>query len=46
MIEEGVKALKYFSDVGIKTIAILLSAGQALIAAKAGANMFLHLLVV
>ena len=39
MIEEGVKALKYFSDVGIKTNSTLVfSAGQALIAAKAGAN--------
>ena len=39
MIEEGVKALKYFSDVGIKTnCTLVFSAGQALIAAKAGAN--------
>ena len=39
MIEEGVKALKYFSDVGIKTnCTLVVSSGQALIAAKAGAN--------
>ena len=39
MIEEGVKALKYFSDVGIKTnCTLIFSSGQALIAAKAGAN--------
>ena len=39
MIEEGIKALKYFSDVGIKTnCTLVFSAGQALIAAKAGAN--------
>ena len=39
MIEEGVKALKYFSDVGIKTnCTLVFSSGQALIAAKAGAN--------
>ena len=39
MIEEGVKALKYFSDVGIKTNwTLVFSSGQALIAAKAGAN--------
>ena len=36
MIEEGVKALKYFSDVGIKTnCTLVFSSGQALIAAKA-----------
>ena len=34
MIEEGVKALKYFSDVGIKTnCTLVFSSGQALIAA-------------
>ena len=34
-----VKALKYFSDVGIKTnCTLVFSSGQALIAAKAGAN--------
>ena len=39
MIEEGVKALKYFSDVGIKTnCTLVFSSGQALLAAKAGAN--------
>ena len=39
LIEEGVKALKYFSDVGIKTnCTLVFSSGQALIAAKAGAN--------
>ena len=39
MIDEGVKALKYFSDVGIKTnCTLVFSSGQALIAAKAGAN--------
>jgi len=39
MIEEGVKALKYFSDVRIKTnCTLVFSSGQALIAAKAGAN--------
>ena len=39
MIEEGVKALKYFSDEGIKTnCTLVFSSGQALIAAKAGAN--------
>jgi len=39
MIKEGVKALKYFSDEGIKTnCTLVFSAGQALLAAKAGAN--------
>jgi transaldolase len=39
MIKDGVKALKYFSDKGIKTnCTLIFSAGQALIAAKAGAN--------
>jgi transaldolase len=39
MIKEGVKALKYFSDNGIRTnCTLIFSAGQALIAAKAGAN--------
>ena len=39
MIEDGVKALKYFSDEGIKTnCTLIFSAGQALLAAKAGAN--------
>lgn len=39
MIKEGVKALKYFSDKGIKTnCTLIFSAGQALLAAKAGAT--------
>ena len=39
MIKDGVKALKYFSDKGIKTnCTLIFSAGQALIAAKAGAT--------
>ncbi|WP_026915520.1 fructose-6-phosphate aldolase [Christiangramia portivictoriae] len=39
MIKEGVKALKYFSDQGIKTnCTLVFSAGQALLAAKAGAT--------
>ena len=39
MIEEGVKALKYFSDAGIKTnCTLVFSVGQALLAAKAGAT--------
>lgn len=39
MIKEGVKALKYFSDRGIKTnCTLVFSAGQALLAAKAGAT--------
>jgi transaldolase len=39
MIEDGVKALKYFSDEGIKTnCTLIFSAGQALLAAKAGAT--------
>ncbi|MHA6698068.1 fructose-6-phosphate aldolase [Chryseobacterium sp. A301] len=39
MIKDGVKALKYFSDRGIKTnCTLIFSAGQALLAAKAGAN--------
>lgn len=39
MIKEGVKALKYFSDNGIRTnCTLVFSAGQALLAAKAGAN--------
>src|SRR5690606_365331 len=37
MIKDGVKALKYFSDNGIKTnCTLVFSAGQALLAAKAG----------
>ena len=39
MIEDGVKALKYFSDHGIRTnCTLVFSAGQALLAAKAGAT--------
>jgi len=39
MIKEGVKAIKYFSDKGIKTnCTLVFSVGQALLAAKAGAN--------
>ncbi len=39
MIEEGVKALRYFSDKGIKTnCTLIFSPGQALLAAKAGAT--------
>lgn len=39
MIKDGVKALKYFSDKGIRTnCTLIFSPGQALLAAKAGAN--------
>ena len=39
MIKDGVKALKYFSDNGIRTnCTLVFSAGQAILAAKAGAN--------
>lgn len=39
MIEDGIKALKYFSDQGIRTnCTLIFSAGQALLAAKAGAT--------
>jgi len=39
MIKEGVKAIKYFTDKGIKTnCTLVFSAGQALLAAKAGAT--------
>jgi transaldolase len=39
MIKEGVKALKYFSDKGIRTnCTLIFSAGQAILAAKAGAT--------
>lgn len=38
MIKEGVKAIRYFSDKGIKTnCTLIFSPGQALLAAKAGA---------
>ena len=40
MIKEGVKAIKYFTDNGIKTNCTLgFSAAQAILAAKAGAAM-------
>lgn len=39
MIKEGIKAIKYFSDKGIKTnCTLVFSTGQALLAAKAGAT--------
>ena len=39
MIADGIKACKYFSDKGIKTnMTLVFSAGQALLAAKAGAT--------
>ncbi len=39
MIKDGIKALKYFSERGIKTnCTLVFSAGQALLAAKAGAT--------
>lgn len=39
MIAAGIKACKYFSDKGIKTnVTLVFSAGQALLAAKAGAT--------
>ncbi|HBS11975.1 MAG TPA: fructose-6-phosphate aldolase [Flavobacteriaceae bacterium] len=39
MIKDGVKACKYFSNKGIKTnMTLVFSAGQALLAAKAGAT--------
>lgn len=39
MIKEGIKATRYFSDNGIKTnVTLVFSPGQALLAAKAGAN--------
>lgn len=39
MIKEGIKAIKYFSDKGLKTnCTLVFSAGQALLAAKAGAT--------
>ena len=39
MIEEGIKAIRYFSDKGLKTnCTLVFSAGQALLAAKAGAT--------
>lgn len=39
MIKEGIKAIKYFTEKGIKTnCTLVFSAGQALVAAKAGAT--------
>ena len=39
MIKEGIKAIKWFSDNGIKTnCTLVFSAGQAILAAKAGAT--------
>lgn len=39
MIEEGIKAIRYFSEKGIRTnCTLVFSAGQALLAAKAGAT--------
>src|SRR5690606_1889524 len=39
MIKDGIKAIKYFSSKGIRTnCTLLFSAGQALLAAKAGAS--------
>lgn len=39
MIKDGVKAIRYFSDKGIRTnCTLVFSAGQALLAAKAGAS--------
>ena len=39
MIEDGIKAIKYFSSKGIKTnCTLIFSAGQAILAAKAGAT--------
>ncbi len=39
MIKDGIKAIKYFTDKGIRTnCTLVFSAGQALLAAKAGAS--------
>ncbi len=39
MVKDGIKAIRYFSDKGIKTnCTLVFSAGQALLAAKAGAT--------
>jgi transaldolase len=39
MIKDGIKAIKYFSEKGIRTnCTLVFSAGQALLAAKAGAT--------
>ena len=40
MIKDGIKAIKWFTDNGIKTnCTLVFSAGQAILAAKAGATM-------
>lgn len=45
MIKEGIKAIKYFSSEGIRTnCTLVFSAGQAILAAKAGAS-YLSLLL-
>ena len=47
MIKDGVKAIKWFTDNGIRTnCTLVFSAGQAILAAKAGAAMYPLLLVV
>ncbi len=39
MIKDGIKAIKYFTDKGVKTnCTLIFSAGQAILAAKAGAT--------
>ena len=39
MIEEGIKAIRWFTDNGIRTnCTLVFSAGQAILAAKAGAT--------
>jgi transaldolase len=39
MIKEGIRAIKYFSDQGVRTnCTLIFSAGQAIMAAKAGAS--------
>lgn len=43
MIKEGIKAIKYFTQKGIRTnCTLVFSAGQALLAAKAGATSTLR----
>ena len=45
MIIEGIKAIKYFTEKGIRTnCTLVFSAGQALLAAKAGATYILSLI--
>ena len=44
MIKDGIKAIKWFTDHGIKTnCTLIFSAGQAILAAKAGARISHHL---